>query len=89
MLQFKDFVPKMISPPGFLKRAEFDSFDDAAQAAARWIENKGVRLVNVETVALPNIHRRMEEGSTDAALTTSGEMHSSWHQFVRVWYEEP
>ena len=88
MLQFKDFVPKMLSPPGFLKRAEFDSFDAAAQAAARWIENKGVRLVNIETVTLPNMHSHYEDGSTDAALHTRGEMQSSWHQFVRVWYEE-
>lgn len=40
--------------------------------------------VNVETAVLPDMHR--EDGSADAALTTSGEMNSRWHQFVRVWY---
>lgn len=88
MFDFKDFVPRQFSPPGFLKRAEYGSFDDAASAAARWADSKGVRIINVETVVLPNLHSPHEEGSTDAALATSGEMHSSWHQFVRVWFEE-
>ena len=33
---------------------------------------------------LPNIH--LEDGSTDGALATSGEMSSQWFQVVRVWY---
>ncbi|MBT6157522.1 MAG: hypothetical protein HOL01_04430 [Planctomycetaceae bacterium] len=88
MFDFKDFIPRQFSPPGFLKRAEYGSFDDAASAAAQWAKSKDARIINVETVVLPNIHDSYEEGSTDAAINTSGKMHSSWHQFVRVWYEE-
>ena len=88
MFDFKDFVPREYSAPGFLQRGEYGTLDDAAVAAARWAESKGVRIINVETVVLPNLHSSYEEGSTDPALATSGKMHSSWHQFVRVWYEE-
>ena len=87
MLQFKDFVPKMLALGGFLKRAEFDTFEQAAEAAGRWAQSKGVRVVNVETVVLPNLHSPHEEGSVDAAIHTSGEMASSWHQFLRIWFE--
>ena len=87
MIQFNDFVPRMRSAPGFLKPAEYDSFDEAAAAASRWIEKTAVDVVNIETVVLPNIHRAREEGSADSSLHSSGEMATSWHQFVRVWYE--
>ncbi len=88
MIEFKDFVPKQISSGGFLTPAEYDSFSEAAGAAARWAEAKGVRVINIETVVLPNMHHPHEEGSGDAALRTRGDFQSSWHQFVRVWYAE-
>ncbi len=88
MLQFRDFLPKMLSPGGFLQAAEFDSFEDAAAAAGRWAANRGVRIINVETVVLPNLHAHYEEGSTDASIHTSGDMASAWNQFVRVWFED-
>ena len=88
MIHFKDFTPRQTAEAGIFKAAEFDSFDQAAIAAARWAEAKGIRVINIETVVLPNIHSSFEEGTSDAALHTSGEMNSSWHQFVRVWYEE-
>ncbi|MBT4865923.1 MAG: hypothetical protein HON53_12525, partial [Planctomycetaceae bacterium] len=75
MFDFKDFIPRQFSPPGFLKRAEYGSFDDAASAAAQWAKSKDARIINVETVVLPNIHDSYEEGSTDAAINTSGKMH--------------
>jgi hypothetical protein len=87
MLQFKDFVPKMFTSPGLFRAGEYESFEDAIHAANRWIEEKRVHIVNVETVVLPNIWSRWEEGTTDVALGTSGEMPSHWHQFVRCWYE--
>jgi hypothetical protein len=60
---------------------------EAAVAAANsWIKEYDIKIVNVETVVLPNIWSRYEEGPTDVALGTSGEMPSHWHQFVRVWY---
>jgi hypothetical protein len=86
MLHHRDFVPQMRDPGGFFTAAEYDSFDAAVSAAGQWIDTTGVDVVTVETVVLPNIHRAGEEGSGDPALRSSGEMSSSWHQFVRVWY---
>ena len=88
MIQFKDFVPKQTAAPGLLKAAEYDSFDQAANAATHWADAKGIRVINIETVVLSNIYHSFEEGTNDASLSISGEMSSSWHQFVRVWYEE-
>ncbi|MCH5377145.1 MAG: hypothetical protein JJ992_24545 [Planctomycetes bacterium] len=87
MLQFQDFVPKMTSAPGFLKSAEYESFEEAVAAANRWLYEHPVRIIHVETDDLPNIWSRYEEGSTDTELGTSGESPSHWHQFVRIWYD--
>jgi hypothetical protein len=88
VLRHQDFVPKVTKPAAFFTPAEHESFDAAVAAANRWIEETGVRVINVETVVLPNIWSRWEEGSKDTALGTSGESPSYWHQFIRVWYEE-
>jgi hypothetical protein len=87
MLRYHDFVPKMIKPAAFLSPAVHDSFDAALAEANRWVKENGIRVINVETVVLPNIFSRYEEGSGDTSLGTSGESPSFWHQFIRVWYE--
>lgn len=87
MLQFRDFVPEMLSEPRLFKAGEYESMDAALAAANEWIKESNIQIVNVETVVLPNIWSRYEEGTTDVALGTSGEMPSHWHQFVRVWYQ--
>jgi len=86
MIQFKDFVPKMITAPRLFKPGEYESFDIALKAANLWIKENEIRVINVETVVLPNIWSRFEEGASDVALGTSGEMPSHWHQFIRCWY---
>jgi hypothetical protein len=87
MLRYQDFVPKMTRPAAFLSPAEHESFDVALAAANQWIKENEIRVVNVETVVLPNIWSRYEDGSNDTSLGTSGESPSFWHQFIRVWYE--
>jgi hypothetical protein len=87
MIQFRDFAPQMLTPPGFLKMATHETLQAAVDKANAWIKDDGVRVVNIETVLLPNIWSRYEEGSSDPALGTSGESPSQWHQVVRVWYE--
>lgn len=87
MIQFRDFVPKMLSAPALFKAGEYESIEAALVAANAWIVENNLQIVNVETVVLPNIWSRYEEGTTDVALGTSGEMPSHWHQFVRIWYQ--
>lgn len=78
-----DFVPRALQQR-LLAQDVYESVSAAVQGASVWINAHGVDVVNIETVVLPNLHQ--EEGSTDASLRTSGEMSSSWHQFIRVWY---
>ena len=87
MIQFQDFVPKMLSEPGLFKEGAYESLEEAVLAANAWIEENDIKVLQFETVVLPNIWRRYEEGSTDVSLGTSGDMVSRWHQFVRVWHE--
>ena len=89
MLQYKDFVPKIVKPAGFLSPAEHESFDAALADANRWINENGIRVLHIETVVLPNIWSKFEEGPRDTSLGTSGESPSFWHQFIRVWHEAP
>jgi hypothetical protein len=86
MIGYRDFVPKMLAPGGFLSPAEYETFDSALDAANAWIDENGIHVIDVETVVLPNIWSRFEDGSTDTSLGTSGESPSHWHQFIRVWY---
>ena len=88
MLKYKDFVPREITASGFLRAGEYETFDDAVAAANDWLIGSGVRLLKVETVVLPNVHSRWEEGSGDASIRTSGDSPSQWHQFLRCWYQE-
>jgi hypothetical protein len=87
MIQFRDFVPEMLAAPRLFKAGEYESLEAALAEANAWIKEYDIKIVNVETVVLPNIWSRYEEGTSDVALGTSGEMPSHWHQFVRVWYQ--
>jgi hypothetical protein len=87
MIVFKDFVPKITVPAGILSPPRIESFNATVQEMNAWIVANSIRVVNVETVVLPNIHSAHEEGSHDTSLRTSGDLSSTWHQFIRVWCE--
>ena len=84
MILFKDFVPKQVSEPRFLSRGQYEAFEGTVARANDWITQVNANVLNVETVVLPNIHMRHEEGSTDPQLATGEGAY--WHQLVRVWY---
>ena len=86
MIDYHDFVPKVIKPGGFLSNATYETLDDALRAANEWISKDKVDIVNIETVVLPNMHTSNAEGSNDVGLDVGGESDSTWHQFIRVWY---
>ena len=88
MLKYKDFVPNEIAAPGFFKEGEHETFDDAVIAANDWLASNKLTLISLETVVLPNIWSRWEEGSSDASLGTSSDAPSRWHQFIRCWYRD-
>ena len=54
-MKYKGFVPNHIATPGVFAEGEHETFDDAVIAANQWLASNKVKLVNLETVALPNI----------------------------------
>lgn len=87
MFDYEDFIPQQTSGPGFFSSAEYESFDEALTAANSFVASRDLKVLNVETVVLPNVWDTSEEGTTDASIRTSGDISSTWHQFIRVWYE--
>lgn len=88
MIAFKDFVPTASTTGGFFAQAQYEMLEQTVRRANDWIKASQKKIVNVETVVLPNIHLPYEDGSTDPELRSSGDMGTHWHQFVRVWYED-
>ena len=86
-IEVRDFVPEK-AKGSFFKSGEVQKFDAILAQVNDWIaENGNIKIVNIETVVLPNIHEAEEEGSFDTELFTGGETHSQWYQLIRVWYQ--
>jgi hypothetical protein len=86
MIAYQDFAPQVLEKARFLKGATYESLDEALAAANAWIQEHAVKVLNVETVVLPNIYGPGQEGTADPELpTVSGQGY--WHQFIRVWFE--
>ena len=88
MLDYRDFFPDRMEKGTLLKRERWEPFEEAVRKANQWVEGTGVRVLNVETVVLPNLWDAGEEGTEDASLNTAGNFPSTWHQIVRIWYEK-
>ena len=86
MIKFEDFAPKMVKS-GFFGR-EFESLEDALAGATEWIEFNSIKVINIETVVLPQIWDKGEEGTKDPELRVNGEWTTTWHQFIRIWYKD-
>ncbi len=86
MIAYQDFVPQKKTEGGLFKEAEYESFDVAVEAANKWIKQNSIKVINIETVLLPNLSLEGQEGTQDADLPTMSGW-ANWHQFVRVWYE--
>ena len=85
MIEFKDFVPRMLGPAGFLGEPEFESLEDALVAANEWVESEDIEVISIETVVLPNLHNPFEEGSGDVNIRQDEEHVTAWNQYVRIW----
>jgi hypothetical protein len=91
MIAYRDFAPQFARPRGLseslgLTEPAYETFDDALRAANDWIRADAIRVVNLETVVLPNIWSEGERGTTDVALGTASGW-ATWYQFIRVWYQ--
>ena len=87
MIAYRDFIPRQTEEPGFFSDARYESFDAALRAASTFVADGSLKVLNIETVVLPNVWDTAEEGTRDVSIRTSGDVASTWHQFIRVWYE--
>jgi len=87
MIRYRDFAPRR-TPGGLLHADRYESFDGAVSAAEAWIIESKVDVISLETVVLPNIWSKDEQGTTDASVETEQAMTAvnEWNQFLRVWY---
>lgn len=87
-LNVKDFTP--IKSKGTLfKSGRVQALQEVIQEANAWMRAQNtIEVISVETVVLPNIHEKDEEGSMDTELYTGGDSPSNWYQLIRVWYKE-
>ena len=83
MYCFKDFAPQVVKK-GFFK-TDYESFEEALNAANAWIKDHNIEVLNIETVVLPNM---WNEGGTADIKHTSSQSGSYWYQFIRVWYKK-
>lgn len=95
MLAYYDFVPhyRILKEATWFAKdvVEVRSFSDAVAAAAKWIDEYLIKVVQVETVVLPNMWTVGELGSSDPVLSViendgDRRLETRWFQFVRVWY---
>ena len=86
MLKMKDFLPQPDKPPALFSKQIYETLEDTVAAAGEWLKTSGVKLVQIETVIVPNL--RKEDRSQAARFSVSYSIDSQWYQFIRVWYEE-
>ncbi len=88
LVKFKDFVPAQKAYNLWTGVGEYEPLTNALQDLNAWImANPEMEILNVETVVLPNLHDKREEGSEDPETRTPGPMgYNHWHQFLRLWY---
>jgi hypothetical protein len=84
-LGYKDFLPILLES-GFFKK-KFEDLPTTLVRANKWLATSGLKIVNVETVLLPNVSREAE--TSISCLFTGGETASAWIQVIRVWYQVP
>jgi hypothetical protein len=85
LIGYKDFFPVLLKS-GFFSN-EHETIAATVSRANEWIAQANVRVINVETVVLPNV--KNAEETSKVGIRTSGEMSSYWYQVVRVWFETP
>lgn len=80
-LQFKDFVPAVVS--GNFFNSEYATVEETVQRANDWIAENKVRVINVETILRP---ASIDDEPSDGSKVSFAAQTNDWYQFIRVWY---
>jgi hypothetical protein len=75
VIAFKDFLPVWSEAS-----QEYESLESVLERVNLYVHDNGLRVINIETVVLPNID---ETGR--AAYDTAGS--DEWCQVIRLWFE--
>ena len=84
MIGFADFVPRLIEEGGVFHREQRALVQEAVDRATQWISQNKVRVLNIETVTMPNIFAAGEQSPQDSSVAVWD--YHRWYQFIRVWY---
>lgn len=86
MIAFRDFKPKQLSG-GLFKVAQYETFDQVVEEANGWIQKREIRVVNVETVLLPESPEGDLATGTGALTAFEAAGFSAFRQVLRVWFQ--
>jgi hypothetical protein len=84
LISFRDFSPQIQRKRLLGSLTDYENMQEVVTRVNRWIEQEGVRVLNVETVLTPKLPEQ-EEDSLPSRLALPSSL-SSLHQVVRVWY---
>ncbi len=86
-IQFIDFIPE-VTETKFFGGNKYESIDKCVERANEWIrKNYNRKIINVETVVLPQIYRKKEADSKSVYSIATGGSIVYTFQVVRIWYE--
>ena len=83
-IAYEDIVPEIVTPAAFLQNPMYETFDHLIARANKWIDDKTIDVINVETVAFPQGRWGPTQSNAPAVAGNVG----SWHQFLRIWYRD-
>lgn len=95
MIQYKDFAPRITERGPFGGPSEYESFLEVVREVNQWIASTSIRIINVETVVLPDSLKSTSDGVYGVTVSNgvypvmiSQGVTVNYFQCVRVWYRE-
>jgi len=82
-LNYQDFAPMIVKAGLF--NSDYEPFASVVARARIWLREYKVRVINIETVVLPNLLG--VDSASGEPIRIGSETSSTWHQVVRVWYD--
>ena len=83
-IQFKDFVPE-VTRTGLFTSPTASSLKEVTEEANSWIEKTNPKIINIETVVIPNPDTKDYQSQSITPMINGGAL---FLQIIRVWYEE-
>lgn len=83
-IKYIDFTPEVIEK-SIWKGSKYEPLEEVMQRVNEWIrKNYNVKIINVETIAIPKSHRQESKDAVSKVNMSGGFVYIL--QIVRVWY---